>query len=105
MTSALVVYAENRIVSVSECNDFYRDLQGRGWAVRVGMEASGHGRWFERLLLELHFEVWIGDAAVIQTKRVRTAAHPGARSSVLDGRQPSLGGTSRMNREISCLDL
>ena len=35
------------------------------------MEASGHGRWFERLLAELHFELWIGDAAVIQTKRVR----------------------------------
>jgi transposase len=35
------------------------------------MEASGHARWFERLLAELHFELWIGDAAVIRTKRVR----------------------------------
>jgi hypothetical protein len=24
--------------------------------VRVGMEASGHARWFERLLCELQFE-------------------------------------------------
>ncbi len=39
--------------------------------VRVGMEASGHARWFERVLSELHFELWIGDAAEIRTKRVR----------------------------------
>jgi transposase len=26
-------------------------------------EASGHARWFERLLAELLFELWIGDAA------------------------------------------
>jgi hypothetical protein len=39
--------------------------------VRVGMEASGHARWFERLLAELHFELWIGDAAEIRTRRVR----------------------------------
>src|SRR5437660_5598667 len=35
------------------------------------MEASGHARWFERLLSELQFELWIGDAAEIRTKRVR----------------------------------
>jgi hypothetical protein len=35
------------------------------------MEASGHARWFERLLAELKFELWIGDAAVIRAKRVR----------------------------------
>jgi hypothetical protein len=40
-------------------------------AVRVGMESSGHSRWFERLLHELGFELWIGDPAEIQTKRVR----------------------------------
>jgi transposase len=39
--------------------------------VRVGMEASGHGRWFERLLAELRFELWIGDAAEIRARRVR----------------------------------
>ena len=39
--------------------------------VRVGMEASGHARWFERLLNELQIELWIGDAAAIRTKRVR----------------------------------
>src|ERR1700716_451606 len=43
----------------------------QGMKLRVGMEASGHARWFERLLSELHFELWIGDAAEIRTKRVR----------------------------------
>jgi transposase len=38
--------------------------------VRVGMEASGHARWFERLLSELQFELWVGHAAEIRTKRV-----------------------------------
>ena len=35
----------------------------RGKKVRIGMEASGHARWFERLLAELQF-VWIGYSAV-----------------------------------------
>jgi transposase len=39
--------------------------------VRVGIEASGHARWFERMRAELQFELWIGDAAAIRTKRVR----------------------------------
>jgi transposase len=50
---------------------FYRDLAAQGVKVRVGMEASGHARWFERLLAELQFELWVGDAAEIRTKRVR----------------------------------
>src|SRR5208337_2129270 len=49
----------------------YRELKERNLAVRVGMEASGHARWFERRLRELQFELWIGDAAEIRTKRVR----------------------------------
>ena len=39
--------------------------------MRVGMEATGYSRWFERLLAELGIEVWIGDAAKIKSKRVR----------------------------------
>src|SRR5260370_10791056 len=35
------------------------------------MEATGYSRWFERLLGELGFEVWIGDAAEIKRQRVR----------------------------------
>ena len=57
--------------SDGEAEKFYRDLKQRGVRVRVGMEATGYSRWFERLLAELGIEVWIGDAAKIQTKRVR----------------------------------
>jgi len=39
--------------------------------MRMGMEASGHAGWFERLVAELQFELWMGDAAEIRTKRVR----------------------------------
>jgi transposase len=54
-----------------EAERFYRELAARGVSVRVGMEATGYSRWFERLLAELGIEVWIGDAAEIKTKRVR----------------------------------
>src|SRR5450631_915327 len=57
--------------SDGEADKFYRDLQLRGVHVRVGMEATGYSRWFERLLAELGFEVWIGDPAEIKTKRVK----------------------------------
>jgi transposase len=57
--------------SDGEAEKFYRDLKQRGVSVRVGMEATGYARWFERLLAELGFEVWIGNAAEINTKRVR----------------------------------
>ena len=50
---------------------FYREVATGGRKVRVGMEASGQARWFERLLGELNIELWIGDAAEIRAKRVR----------------------------------
>ena len=62
---------ERRLEHPEEGEKFYRDLASRGARVRVGMEASGHARWFERLLAELNFELWIGDAAEIRAKRVR----------------------------------
>src|SRR5947208_6489883 len=57
--------------SDGQAEKFYRDLKQRGICVRVGMEATGYSRWFERLLAELGFEVWIGDPAEIKTKRVK----------------------------------
>jgi hypothetical protein len=39
-----------------EAHTFYQDLQG---PVRVGIEATGPIRWFERLLAELGHELWI----------------------------------------------
>lgn len=62
---------ERRLGHREEAEAFYRELSTQGATVRVGMEASGHARWFERLMGELHFELWIGDAAEIRTKRVR----------------------------------
>jgi transposase len=57
--------------SDGEAERFYRELKERGVSVRVGIDATGHTRWFERLLAELGFELWIGDPADIKTKRVR----------------------------------
>jgi transposase len=62
---------ERRLVHREEAEQFYGTLKAQSVAVRVGMEASGHARWFERLLGELQFELWIGNAAEIRTKRVR----------------------------------
>ena len=50
-------------------DEFYRRRQGQ--AVRIGMEASGHSRWFERRMVELGFELWIGDPASIRAKATR----------------------------------
>src|SRR6266700_7092592 len=43
--------------SDGQAERFYRDVQQRGIRVRVGMEATGYSRWFERLLAELGFEL------------------------------------------------
>ena len=62
---------ERRLQHREEAEKFYRDLAATGMKVRVGMEASGHARWFERLLGELQVELWIGDATEIARKRER----------------------------------
>ena len=64
-------FEEKRLLHPEEAEKFYRTLAAVGQKVRVGMEASGHARWFERLLAELQLELWIGDAAEIQSKRGR----------------------------------
>src|ERR1700688_633303 len=64
-------FQERRVQHREEAEKFYRELAAQGMQVRGGMEGSGQARWFDRLLSELHFEVWIGDAAEIRTKRVR----------------------------------
>src|SRR5258708_21536108 len=51
-----------------EARAFYSSLCA---AVRVGIEATGHTRWFERMLGELGHELWIGDAAQIRASVVR----------------------------------
>jgi transposase len=62
-------FQEKRLAHRGDAETFYRALAGQ--KVRVGMEASGHARWFERRMGELNFELWIGDAAKIAAKRVR----------------------------------
>ena len=60
---------QRRLEHTGEAERFYRALAGQ--QVRVGMEASGHARWFERLLAELQYELWIGDPAKIRAAAVR----------------------------------
>jgi transposase len=60
---------EKRLQHRAEAEQFYRSLAGQ--EVRVGMEACGHYPWFERLLAELGFELWVGDAAQVRASVVR----------------------------------
>jgi transposase len=60
---------EKRLQHRAEAEQFYRSLAGQ--QVRVGMEACGHYPWFERLLAELGFELWFGDAAKVRASVVR----------------------------------
>src|SRR5439155_22464013 len=62
-------YQEKRLSHRAEAEQFYRALGGQ--SVRGGMEACGHYPWFERLLAELGFELWLGDAAKIRASVVR----------------------------------
>ena len=60
---------QQRLSHREQAEQFYRGLAGQ--AVRVGMEACGHYPWFERLLAELGFELWLGDASQIRARAVR----------------------------------
>ena len=60
---------EGRLEHIGEAEQFYRRLAGQ--AVRVGMETGARARWFERLLAELGYELWIGDAAKIRAAETR----------------------------------
>jgi transposase len=64
-------YQERGLAHREDAEKFYRDLAAPGMKVRLGMEASGRARWFERLLGEPKVELWMGDAAKIRAKRVR----------------------------------
>ena len=60
-----------RLGHLEAAEQFYRELKTKGVSVRVGIEATGHSRWFERLLGELDCELWAGNPAEIRAKRVR----------------------------------
>ena len=44
---------------------------GREFSVRAGLAVTRHAHWFERLLAELGFELFIGDPAEIRAKWAR----------------------------------
>ena len=75
--------SERRLAHREEAEQFYGQLREQGRQVRVGMEASGHARWLERLLGELQFERWIGNAAEIRTQRVRKQKTDGQDAQLL----------------------
>lgn len=91
--------------SDGEAERFYRDLQQRGIRVRVGMEATGFSRWFERLLAELGMELWIGNAAEIKTRRVKKQKTDRLDAQLLlrlmlEDRFPRIWAPSAENRDL-----
>ena len=96
---------ERRLTHREEAEQFYQDLKQRNASVRLGMESSGHSRWFERLLRELGFELWIGDAAEIRTKRVRKQKTDRQDAQLLlglmmEGRFPRIWVPDAANRDL-----
>ena len=94
---------EKRLSHRQEAESFYRALAGQ--KVRAGMEASGHARWFERLLAELQIELWIGDAAEIRSRRVhkqKTDRHDAQLilQLLLENRFPKIWVPSGENRDL-----
>jgi transposase len=63
------------------------------------MEASGHARWFERLLYNSQFELWIGNAAEIRTKRVRKQKTESLRL-MMEDRFPRIWVVDAENRDL-----
>jgi transposase len=85
-----------------EARAFYAGLEGE---VRVGIEATGHTRWFERMLAEMGHELWIGDAAQIRAAMVRkqkTDARDAAHllELLLSGRFPRLWRPTAAERDL-----
>jgi transposase len=58
-----------RLNHLAEAEGFYRSLAGQ--AVRIGMEATGNFRWFQRLADELGFELLVGDPSKIRATMPR----------------------------------
>jgi transposase len=85
-----------------EARAFYAALQG---SVRVGIEATGHTRWFERMLAELGQELWIGDAAEIRASMVRKQKTDARDAThllelLLSGRFPRLWRPTMAERDL-----
>jgi len=90
-----------------EAAEFYRALAGE---VRVGVEATGSTRWFERLLEELGQELVMGDATRIRklaVRRQKTDARDAEHLLELleQGRFPAIWVPSTEERELRQLVL
>jgi transposase len=102
---------ERRLAHESgEGEQFYREVKKKGVSVRVGIEATGYSRWFERLLAELNFELWVGDAAEIRAKRVRKQRNDRFDAQhilklMLEGNFPRIWVPSAENRDLRQLVL
>ena len=98
-------FQEKRLTHPEEAQKVYRALAAAGQPIRVGMEASGHARWLERLLAELNVELWIGDAAEIRTKRLRKQKTDRQDAQLilrllLEERFPQISAPSWENRDL-----
>jgi transposase len=62
-----------------EARSFYESLPP---GARVGMEATAQALWFERLLMELGHELWVGEAAQIRAMVVRQQIQPRLAASI-----------------------
>jgi transposase len=60
-----VVTSELKHQNKTAVREFYEQFAGH---VIVGLEASGYSPWFERLLEELDYEVWLGHATEIRRR-------------------------------------
>jgi len=78
-------FQEQRLAHREEAEKFYRELAARGGKLRVGMEASGQARWFERLLGELKVELRIGPTQTQAVQSGSPAIDAGNPSGCTDG--------------------
>jgi transposase len=62
-------YGERRLSHPEEGERFYRSLAGS--QVRIGVEATGNFRWFQRLINELGYEFLLGDPSEIRASNPR----------------------------------
>jgi hypothetical protein len=74
---------ERRLTHCTEAEQFYRELKSKGVSVRVGMEATGHCRWFERLLGETQIRAvgWRCSTDSSETDAEAEERPPGCRTS------------------------
>ena len=85
-----------------EAQNFYESLSS---PVRVGMEASVGARWFEKLLMGLGHELWIGNASEIRAAVVRQQKTDARDAShllrlLVEGRFPRVWVPSLEERDV-----